>query len=833
MRTGGFTLSKKQMETHEAARTALAEARKLLPGWRAAARMLARNSSLQVHLQASGSACTDGKQVWLRVPAELAAMPPHDRSLCGIRGENKILVCEACATLEDVNITIIHEIAHMIFDTFEEVSAFEQAKLVENAIMIGAQGQPESARAAKIKARIEAMDPRERNNYLSLSNQISPFLPLLINAGEDIRVNTLMQRERPGTRVMFDAQTQRVFTDGILSFDGSRVKWSEQPANAQAMIGVYCKVGGFDWRGWLAPEIVEALDDPELDEICNKLRDAKSVRQVYRLSIPLLECLRRLGFMRDEDDPEDEPDPGEGEESDEGQDSDEAGDQSNDDSGDSGGSVSDESSGEEGASEGADDQDESDDTDSSGDSDPSGDADDHPEKADGEGEGSASDEPESGEDSASGNGRSEDSADEEAGNQPSGSDGDDADGSGEVGDDGVQDDMGQGDAGDGAGPLDGPGEPAESPPTGEQADPGASAPDPVDDDARDATESPQNDRKDTRDSGFDASSGEMGTPEEVERLMTMFGRHDEAQAAPSGGIEQSAFEDAVEKAIKQMDFFDSPSLHISGVTEHKYKDRQGAWQADPYYDHRNVSISVSEGVMSQALQRLRILFTDNARGRVERNRRSGKVDGRVLAKRAPAGDDRLFKKNVEPGRRDYFVLIGLDVSGSTSAPIERGVCRLDMMKAAAGAKAELLTRLGIPFAMYAHSGDMRAMEIFEVKGPKERWGVQQREALANLKPYSANLDGHTLEYYRKVMQRRSETDRMILYYTDGAMPAANFHEELQILQREIKICEQQGIHLIGVGCGTDSPKEHGLDTILLDDLDGVPNVITELRKRFM
>ena len=97
--------------------------------------------------------------------------------------------------------------------------------------------------------------------------------------------------------------------------------------------------------------------------------------------------------------------------------------------------------------------------------------------------------------------------------------------------------------------------------------------------------------------------------------------------------------------------------------------------------------------------------------------------------------------------------------------------------------------------MYAHSGSYNKLDIFEIKAPKERWGNAAREALADLKPYSANLDGHTLEYYRKIVQARTETDRLLLYYTDGAMPAANYDEELEILQREIKLCEQMGIHL--------------------------------------
>lgn len=821
-RYGPRTHTPKDIEAHERARTALAEGKRLLPVWRSTARMLSRSNSLNVELHAGSTSCTDGKNIYIKVPAELADMPEHALTLCGDRNEYGVLTCPACDVLENVNITIIHEIAHIIFDTFEEVTPYEQARLLENALIIGAQGQSESSRAAKIKRKIEAIPQEQKKDYLTLSNAVSPFLPLLINACEDIRVNTLMQRERPGTKVMFGAQTQKVFRDGIKNYDGTISKWSEVPPNAQAMIGVYCKVGGFDWRNAVSEEVASELDDPELDAICDKMRDATSVRSVYKLSMPLLETLRRLGFMRAEDDEEDEPDPGEGMEND----SDEPQPKDQQDSGESGeGSAPQDSdavgSGGEDEAPGSDDASESDDN------------------ADGEGEG-AGDEADSEAEEASGD------ADDGEGDPASGDDASEGDADGESSDEGDAGseggdgaeggDAGGTDLGDGTGGSGSPSEPLDGPQTADD-DEGGTDPhegaESLDNGPTDPSESPQGDGKDSAESSGAPISDDMGDPDEVERIFTQFGRHEKVQATPSEKREEAAFEDAVELAIDQMDFFDSPSLNIDGVTEHDYKERTGAWSGESYYSTRTNAITVSEGTLSHSLHRMRLMFTDNARGRVERNRRTGKVDGRVLAKRAPAGDDRLFKKTTRPGRRDYFVLIGLDISGSTSAHIGDGNMRLDMMKAAAGAKAELLSRLGIPFAMFAHSGSMSKVDIFEVKGPKERWGTEQKEALDKLVPFSANLDGHTLEYYRKVLQKRTETDRLLLYYTDGAMPAANYVEELEVLQREIKICDQMGIHLVGIGVQSDSPTEHGLDTILLNEIEDIPDVVNELRKRLM
>lgn len=123
------------------------------------------------------------------------------------------------------------------------------------------------------------------------------------------------------------------------------------------------------------------------------------------------------------------------------------------------------------------------------------------------------------------------------------------------------------------------------------------------------------------------------------------------------------------------------------------------------------------------------------------------------------------------------------------------------------------------------------MAIYEIKTPEQPWGQKQKQLLSNLGPSSANLDGHTLEFYRKVCQRQDTTRKVILYYTDGAMPMANYDEELEILQHNIKLCRNLGIQLVGVGIKNEDPADHGLDTVRLDEITDVPKVVKELEKR--
>ena len=73
-----------------------------------------------------------------------------------------------------------------------------------------------------------------------------------------------------------------------------------------------------------------------------------------------------------------------------------------------------------------------------------------------------------------------------------------------------------------------------------------------------------------------------------------------------------------------------------------------------------------ETILAPALMRMRLVFAENKRTQRSRNQKSGKLDARVLGRRAWNDDDRLFGKKVIPGKRDYVVYICIDVSGSTA-----------------------------------------------------------------------------------------------------------------------------------------------------------------------
>jgi hypothetical protein len=749
-------------ERIEWARLAASRAHKERWRWQAYVQMMTRNNKLKLAFT-TGVPRTDGETIWLRVPIELGNPVPHSRKLCGERGDNLIQLCDACAVNEDVQITMYHEVAHISFDSFAQMTEFDKISALFDAYRLEAGGMPPGKRLKKIEQKLRESRPM---TFVEATKHISPWFGILLNVAEDGRVNKRMMDARPGTKKMFAAQTTKIFEQGLLADNGEVLMWKDQPPNNQALIAIYCKIFGLDYSTWFAPQVVEDLNDWDLDQHCLKLATARSVHSVYKLCIPTLERLRELGYCKSPDDEEDDPEEGPGEpgKSGESGSSDESSDSSSSSKPDNSESDSGGGSGKPDKSES---KEESDDQAGSGDKDTDSDGTDDPT------------EDSTGTDSVDKDG---DESDDENDASKSSDESDDSDDESEW---------------DGSNP--------------EYVDTGIEEIEPY----------------------TQADAERDGLPDDAEEAFRIFGRHDAEGHVDSGDSEQDKEE--IERALIQVEYFDAPSVQIYGVQVHKNLEGD-AWSSDDYYGRKSKQpIKIEERILAPALMRLRIAFADNKRGTHVRNLTSGRVNGGVLGRRVPVDDMRLFERKIKPGKKDWFVLIGLDVSGSTSRP---GV--IELIKSAAYAKAELCNRLGVKFAVLAHTGEMSVhsgssygmdLAIYEIKSPHDRWDIHAKDRLNKLGPSSANLDGHTLEYYRKVAQAVKATDKIIMYYTDGAMPMENYAEELDILQREIEMCRRLGINIVGVGIKNDDPTKHGLDTIRLDRIEDVPKVVTELEKR--
>jgi hypothetical protein len=934
LRRGGVEDTKDEM-----ARRAVKNFRAFQPTLSAYARALTGRKDVRVEMHASSNGKTDGKVIYYRPPIEMGDNTPHVRRLCNKRDEQLQLLCKACALREHVLVVIYHEINHIAEGTFELTTEADKSQAIKRAV-----AEVGTKYAKQIEAAVKNAPSYVTGSYLGLAGIISPFLPVIVNALEDARVNSRCFEKRKGTRVMFNADTQSIFMDGVEQKDPAtgeivKIMWKDYPLNSQVSVGVFCKASGYNYDDWFAPVVKQALDDPALTELISRLKDAKSASDSYELAFPILARLRELGFCKSDKDPEDEEEqeehgnsdssdqglqnPGEEQSDDEGgsagasvpsDEADESGDDeassgdgSKSDDGDSqsdrqdagpedeaeeetGGDGSDDNSagsstesGEESGddSSAGDGQEESEPSDEGGamgeaDSEPTDSQSEHGDSAAGSAEGGSSEEQEL-DSTSTGKGSETVDADSDAQpdseGQPSaqqeppqggqGSD-EDSDSDSEAASDGDTTgdderlDEDRGDEGSGraesddslehsedSGDLDDLGDDSEQ--DGEADDPLRSSAD--EESAEDSEPTPI-------DTGADEGLGgtqliipddaNMGDADDAMEGLLKVEQHDEKPET----AEMRANDEAMEVAVIQGLYFETPSTAVTGVRENKFgtpsdtsRARRNSWEkAETVVNERQRIILGIDGdfdpqeeILGPALLHMRVVFSDNQRGKNHIHLKSGRVNGKVLGKRAPVHDPRLFKKRTQPGKKDYLVVIGVDISGSTTGE------NLVLTKKAVMAQATLLSRMGIKFAIYAHSGAYTdrslgrtmVLDMYEVKNAEEPWTEGTKDRLRKLSAYEVNIDGHALEYLRKVADRSQATDKVILYYSDGKMPAENYDEELEILQREIKICHQKGYALLGVGIRTDSPVRHGLDTVQVDEDSDLVKVVRHIEKRLL
>jgi len=866
------------------AKIALANFRAMQPTLTAYARLLTGNPRARVVADKTSNGSTDGTIIFYRPPISLGKLIAHQSYLCDRRNELGLMTCEACAQREEVLVTIYHEIAHIWFKSFPDITDADKATAIREAI-----NELGTKYADKIKARIAMHGSKV--NFMVLAGVVSSFLPILLNCLEDARVNRMLFKALPGVEMMFDADTACIFDLGVegAQEDGTwgKSQWRDAPLNHQATIGVFCMASGYNFESWLNPFVVKDLNDEQLKDLVDQVIAAGTAREIFQLSFPILARLRELGYCRSSADPDDDwtppfKEPDEDEQPpalsapSAGTDSDDDASEDEDDGEPESGDPDTEEGDEAGSGEsGGDSDDPADQTAGSSGGDSEGDAGEgEPEPGDGD---EVDEEPDgSSESGSSAAGPSE--ADDGSDGEPAGGDDDSGDSGSDAGSPGksedevpASDDSGDatgdvspGESSDSSGDLDGdgagggglerlPGEDRGEPGDDESGDSGDDSGS-GDSDGEDADLSDDDvepiDTGDWHSAGMDDSDDDRpvrpnlpwGEAIEVIQVLADMGGHEVPHThgdddSEPGHVHHEPDDEDGDQVITAVmvseEYFERPSKHVTGVEVHVEgvsdifdEGHAGSWGA-----RRRIGAAGSyeppESILGPALLRARMVFAENARGRNEIGLRQGRVHSPSIGRKAPVGESDFFRKRRLPGRTSYFVGIGVDVSGSTMGT------KIDLIKQVAMAEAELLNRLGIPFFMYGHSGSgwgEMTLDMIEFKSPDEPWNDVTRKRLANIGPQACNLDGHTFSFYRKMLEKRREQTKILHYYTDGAMPLENFDEELEILKKELVLYKQQGITVRGVGVRTDSPREHGLHTVIVESQADVFKVVEDLEQ---
>lgn len=818
---------------------------------------------------------TDGVKIYIRPPLGLGVSRTHERSLCGSRDDDGRMLCDACDKRELIDFSMFHEVSHVLFKSNRPMG--DSGRRTYNKYV-----NLWHPKEACNHARGLRTSPSDTMDCLNAASLLNGYLPLILNGFEDTRVNEMMFKDRVGLRRIFETHTHRILQSNM-DLGGIEYHCIDLPLDTQFVLGSMALSMDMHLPGLFVREIIGAMKDPEIVRICSLVKDANDPDEIFGLSYELFVRANELGYcvvekcavQPVEEMPSLESDcegPGLKQKSDGGQDSEEKESEEGSDEGASDGSESDASNTEE-SSDGT-----------------SGDG----EVSDNDVSGSSEDVDSSDSDSSSGSMDSsvQDESDGREAHDSSDIDSPDSDSpkdphNGDAGDN-ASDSPGEHGAGEDETRLDedergGMEIPGERP---GKSDPEASISEVVPDDGMVSDEQSGDfsldlfmDELESEDEGnpwdieapeskpeeervgvdFEAPSDPLeapsgadlghGTPTDIASALKAILVHDVMNSLAGGSMaDLTGAEEGVELnsrlksllylAINQSDIFDMSSMNIAGIEEIPFPfKKKMSWYGNHVWRKPSESevarYAPEPGALSRAILITKRAFEDNRKSATDRNRRSGRINASVLGRRAPLGDDRLFGHKHIPKRRSYGVVMAIDVSGSMGS-----YGRISKIKRAAYAQAELLAAVGIKFTIFAYSGGTSIsgkpgeyVYIQTVKKINEPWSHVQKAKLAGLEPVGANLDGHTMEYGRKLVQELNVTDGILVYYTDGDMPVENFREEKDILVREVKLMAQLGITCLGVGINTDSPKQYGLDTVRLDSDADVIKVVEQLERR--
>ena len=705
--------------------------------WRAVERFRQMHSTLEgfcravsgnpkLRLVGSENAGTHSSRdkISVRVPFEFGNIAPHVRAKCFVRDENLLQTCPACAKMEEITFPIYHECAHVGMGSHIELDTTIIAQMAATVNDVWSPTWPKWAMARQME--IRRTPYAVEDGPASVAGTVHPWMLLVFNITEDIRVDTRMCEVRPGLQVISEGWTMRIFREGEM-FDGELMFWKDQPLDRQILVAITFLGMGYDMQ-YFSQECQDFIaGDPHLNTFAERSIAAKDALESFRVACELLYYLHTLGMYDPPVEEEEDNDPGN--ESDQNQEAQDG----QSESGEGGG----------------------------GDGEDSGSPDDQEGKGGGDGN-----------DQADGDKSGGGTSDEGEGGEP---------------DDSTAE-SGRGDIS--ANPSDEPGD-------GE----GSGSPD-----------------------------TSLSDPDKLQQAL----------ARGAGDTDNSPLEEnAIKIALLQADYFDAASQEIGGVKFHPHGESKpvsySAWVGAARWGRGYPSeVKAPEALIGSSLNHARRVFSDNSITKRTRGHKSGRLVSSSLGKRAPVGDPRMFGQKVLPNKKSYFVQCMFDISGSN-----REGNRVDQLRSMAAAEGELFNRLGVSFGMHAHTAHMHKVglnqmffvDIYPIKDVNEPWGETSLERICDLVDAEGNLDGHAMEWARKQCDASPATNKIILYETDGQMPALNGPEEGEILRRELETCKRKGYTVIGVGLDTDSPKQYGLETVIVTTAADIRNVIRALENK--
>lgn len=192
---------------------------------------------------------------------------------------------------------------------------------------------------------------------------------------------------------------------------------------------------------------------------------------------------------------------------------------------------------------------------------------------------------------------------------------------------------------------------------------------------------------------------------------------------------------------------------------------------------------------------------------------------------------RIFDKRRVPDNSRPAIMLLVDKSGST-----RGN-KIAIERETAITLAEIFGQLDIPLYVMAFYSDLGAQVIHEhyITWKNNR---TTRQSLIKLNSGGCNMDGYSIRYAGKILQKRPEEKKILFILSDGepSCPAyesrsAGIKDTTDAIREVRKDCKVCGF---GIGSKLENLQEmYGSGFITVDDVDSLPSVLIKKLKQIL
>ena len=233
--------------------------------------------------------------------------------------------------------------------------------------------------------------------------------------------------------------------------------------------------------------------------------------------------------------------------------------------------------------------------------------------------------------------------------------------------------------------------------------------------------------------------------------------------------------------------------------------------------------------------KLRIKLQTRSRDRYEYGKKRGKLHNGSLH-RVLSSDDkqasRIFRQRVVSDTTDTAVCLLVDCSGSMSGQ------KFEMACAGAGAFAEALRPLNIPFSVYGFTNtiveDNPVIWLFNEFGER----VSTTELVSRFSIAAGalweNTDGDAVAYAQWRLLQRKEKRKVMIVLSDGSPNGRDsFGNIAAYTLKAVKTAENSGIDVYGVGIKDRNVERFYTKNVVVNDLDELAPTILSIVDRSM